>query len=114
MAISCGRASTASWRAKSTPSPPRSAQRSAVVGQRKGRQRALADDHGADELDRDVLGIGGPDAVAEGQQPPALMKTPRHGAAGLGGEERLGHRDTLRKARRDDLKHLCLISLRRH
>ena len=55
-----------------------------VGGQRDRRERALADDHGMDELDGDVLRVRARPAGAERDQLPALVEPHGHGVAGIG------------------------------
>jgi hypothetical protein len=59
-------------------------QRRGVAHEGEGRQSALADDDRVDELDRDVLGVGGRRAVAEHEQAPAAQEARCHVATGEG------------------------------
>jgi hypothetical protein len=53
-----------------------------VAGEGEGGEGALAHDDRVDELDGDVLGVGGAGAVAENQQPPTSGEPVGHVAAG--------------------------------
>src|SRR5579875_3891770 len=56
-------------------------ERRAVIGQRDGRQGALANNDRVHKLDGNVLSIGRARAIAEGQESSTLVKTTRHSLA---------------------------------
>ena len=58
-------------------------------------QSALADDYGMNELDGNVLRVGGVRTAAEGEQTAAAEKTLGHFAAGLGETRRLAREEVL-------------------
>jgi hypothetical protein len=87
-AMSAGSPMIRSWWAKTSSRPTRLATpvtvATSAVSECAG--SALADDHGVDELDRHVLGVGAGAAVAEDDELAAAVEAPGHAVA------RLGHR----------------------
>ena len=65
----------------------------------RAREGALADDHGMDKLDRDMLRIGGIRAAAKGEQTAAAKEAVRHFAAGLGKARSLAGKEMTRESR---------------